>query len=76
MTGVQTCALPIWYQTGLRDLFDDPSLLDETGVPRVHGGAPARPGLFFIGYDVTLGGMLRQAAIESRRVARSVQGPG
>ena len=34
---------------------------------------PARPGLFFMGYDVTLGGMLRQVAIESRRVARAVR---
>jgi putative flavoprotein involved in K+ transport len=60
------------YGTGLADLFDDPALFDETGVPLVHGGAPARPGLFFVGYDVTLGGMLRQVALESRRVARSV----
>ncbi|WP_250038308.1 flavin-containing monooxygenase [Paractinoplanes maris] len=60
------------YGTGLRELFDDPALFDETGVPRVHGGAPARPGLYFVGYDVTLGGMLRQAALESRRVARAV----
>ncbi|MBM2619587.1 hypothetical protein JIG36_28990 [Actinoplanes sp. LDG1-06] len=59
------------YGTGLSDLFEDPSLLDDTGVPLVHGGAPARPGLYFVGYDVTLGGMLRQAAIESRRVARA-----
>ncbi|GIM91892.1 monooxygenase [Paractinoplanes toevensis] len=60
------------YGTGLGELFDDPSLFDDTGVPLVHGGAPARPGLFFMGYDVTLGGMLRQLALESRRVARSV----
>jgi NADPH-dependent glutamate synthase beta subunit-like oxidoreductase len=61
------------YETGLPALFEDPSLFDETGVPRVHGGAPARPGLFFLGYDVTLGGMLRQVAIESRRVARAIR---
>jgi putative flavoprotein involved in K+ transport len=61
------------YETGLRDLFDDASLFDETGVPRVHGGAEARPGLYFMGYDVTLGGMLRQVAIESRRVARAIR---
>ncbi|GAB2621959.1 monooxygenase [Paractinoplanes abujensis] len=60
------------YGTGLREMFDDPSLFDETGVPLVHGGAAARPGLYFMGYDVTLGGMLRQLAIESRRVARAV----
>lgn len=61
------------YGTGLGELFEDTSLFDETGVPLVHGGPAARPGLFFMGYDVTLGGMLRQLAIESRRVARSIQ---
>lgn len=60
------------YGTGLRELFDDPALFDETGVPLVHGGEPARPGLYFVGYDVTLGGMLRQVAIESRRAARAI----
>ncbi|MEU4221308.1 NAD(P)/FAD-dependent oxidoreductase [Actinoplanes sp. NPDC026623] len=60
------------YETGLRELFEDASLFDETGVPLVHGGAPARPGLYFTGYDVTLGGMLRQAAMESRVVARTI----
>ena len=69
----QTVIAATGYGTGLLDLFDDPSLFDETGVPRVHGGAPARPGLFFMGYDVTLGGMLRQVAIESRAVARTVR---
>lgn len=63
------------YTTGLHDLFDEPSLFDETGVPVVHGGEPALPGLFFLGYDVTLGGMLRQAGIEAEaaasRIARS-----
>jgi putative flavoprotein involved in K+ transport len=62
------------YATGLADLLDDPALLDDTGVPLVHGGAPARPGLYFVGYDVTLGGMLRQVAIEARRVARNFPG--
>ncbi|GAB7044045.1 MULTISPECIES: flavin-containing monooxygenase [Catenuloplanes] len=60
------------YGTGLRDLFDDAALFDETGVPHVHAGRPARPGLFFIGYDVTLGGLLRKVAIESRQVARRI----
>ena len=60
------------YGTGLRELFDDPALFDETGVPLVHGGRAARPGLFFTGYDVNLGGMLRQVAIDGRRIARAV----
>jgi putative flavoprotein involved in K+ transport len=60
------------YGTGLAGMFDDPALFDETGVPRVNGGAPARPGLYFVGYDVTLGGMLRQAAREARVLAREI----
>ena len=64
------------YRTGLPELFDDPSLLDEEGLPRVHGGAPARPGLYFMGYDVSIGGMLRQVAIESRRIAKAVRSNG
>ena len=64
------------YETGLGELFEDQSLFDETGVPLVHGGAPARPGLFFMGFNVTLGGMLRQVAIESRHVARAIQQNG
>nr|WP_308128961.1 NAD(P)/FAD-dependent oxidoreductase [Actinoplanes polyasparticus] len=60
------------YGSGLRELFEDPSLFDDTGVPHVHGGAPARPGLWFAGYDINLGGMLRQAGIEARQVARRI----
>jgi putative flavoprotein involved in K+ transport len=57
------------YGTGLTDLFEDPSLFDENGLPLVHRGEPARPGLYFVGYDVTLGGMLRQVAREASVVA-------
>ncbi|GIJ52317.1 monooxygenase [Virgisporangium aliadipatigenens] len=57
------------YVTGLNELFDDPSLFDADGMPLVHRGEAARPGLYFVGYDVTLGGMLRQVARESRIVA-------
>ncbi|MEV6638016.1 NAD(P)/FAD-dependent oxidoreductase [Actinoplanes sp. NPDC051470] len=60
------------YGTGLRELFADPALFDETGVPLVRGGPPARPGLYFIGYDVNLGGMLRQAGIEAKRLATRI----
>ncbi|MCO8270233.1 NAD(P)/FAD-dependent oxidoreductase [Actinoplanes sp. TRM 88003] len=60
------------YGSGLRDLFKDPSLFDPTGVPHVHGGPAARPGLYFTGYDVNLGGMLRQAGIDGRAVARTI----
>ena len=35
----------------------------------MHGGAPAAPGLFFLGYTVSLRGMLRDIAADARRVA-------
>lgn len=60
------------YETGLPSLFDDKTLLDEAGVPRIHGGRAARPGLYFIGYDVTLRGALFQIAAEARAIARAV----
>lgn len=60
------------YTTGLRELFKDSTLFDGDDLPVVHAGDPARPGLYFIGYDVTLGGMLRQIRIESKRVAERV----
>ncbi|GLZ01706.1 NAD(P)/FAD-dependent oxidoreductase [Actinoplanes sp. NBRC 103695] len=60
------------YGTGLRDLFDEPSLFDESGIPVVHGGEPALQGLYFMGYDVNLGGMLRQVGIEARTIASRI----
>ncbi|MCE0536161.1 NAD(P)/FAD-dependent oxidoreductase [Kineosporia rhizophila] len=60
------------YTTGLGELFDDATLFDSDGLPVAHAGVPARPGLYFIGYDVTLGGMLRQIRIEAQRVAQHV----
>ena len=47
-------------------------MLDERGMPRVHGGAAAAPGLFFVGYTVSLRGMLRDIAADARRVAPAV----
>ena len=47
-------------------------MLDQSGMPKVHGGAPAAPGLFFLGYTVSLRGMLRDIAAEARRVAPAV----
>ena len=47
-------------------------MLDNAGMPRVHGGAPAAPGLYFVGYTVSLRGMLRDIAADARRLAPSV----
>ena len=60
------------YRRGLETLAGHLGVLDETGLPRVHGGPPAAPGLFFLGYTVSLRGMLRDIAADARRVAPAV----
>jgi putative flavoprotein involved in K+ transport len=60
------------YHRGLRQLVGHLGVLDARGLPKVHGGPPAAPGLFFIGYTVSLRGMLRDIAADARRVAPTV----
>jgi len=60
------------YRRGLEKLVGELGVLDERGMPRVHGGAAAAPGLFFVGYTVSLRGMLRDIAADARRVAPAV----
>jgi putative flavoprotein involved in K+ transport len=60
------------YRRGLETMVGDLGVLDDGGMPRVHGGTPAAPGLFFVGYTVSLRGMLRDIAADARRVAPAV----
>jgi putative flavoprotein involved in K+ transport len=60
------------YRRGLESLAGHLGVLDESGLPRDHGGPPAAPGLFFLGYTVSLRGMLRDIAADARRVAPAV----
>jgi putative flavoprotein involved in K+ transport len=60
------------YRRGLGTMVGRLGVLDEGGLPRVHGGPPAAPGLFFLGYTVSLRGMLRDIAADARRVAPAV----
>ena len=60
------------YRRGLETLVGQLGVTDERGMPTVRGGLPAAPGLFFIGYAVSLRGMLRDIATEARRVAPAV----
>ena len=60
------------YRRGLEKMVGHLGVLDESGMPRVHGGPPAAPGLFFLGYTVSLRGMLRDIATDARRVAPAV----
>ncbi len=60
------------YRRGLEKLAGHLGVLDGSGMPRVHGGPPAAPGLFFLGYTVSLRGMLRDIAADARRVAAAL----
>ena len=59
------------FRTGLEPLVGHLGVLDERGVPLVHGAEELAeaPGLHFVGYDVTLGGMLRVIGGQARRLA-------
>jgi cation diffusion facilitator CzcD-associated flavoprotein CzcO len=60
------------YRRGLEKIVGELGVLDERGLPLVHGGAAAAPGLFFVGYTVSLRGMLRDIAADARRAAPAV----
>ena len=62
------------YRRGLENMVGHLGVLDEMGMPKVHGGPPAAPGLFFLGYTVSLRGMLRDIAAEARGLAVAVAG--
>jgi len=62
------------YRPGLERLVGDLGVLDERGVPLVHGAGehPDAPGLHFVGYEVLLGGAFRLAGIRAKQLARAV----
>src|SRR3954447_27041780 len=62
------------YRTGLEPLVGHLGVLDERGLPRVHGPAtlPDLPGLYFVGVTIELAGLLREIGLESRAVGRAL----
>ncbi|MEU6660568.1 NAD(P)/FAD-dependent oxidoreductase [Streptomyces sp. NPDC046821] len=62
------------YVRALENLVGHLGVLDETGRPATRGGRPHRsaPGLYFTGYTNPLSGMLRELALDARRIARAV----
>jgi putative flavoprotein involved in K+ transport len=66
------------YQQGLEVLAGHLGVVDGRGRPTGHGREPAAPGLYFTGYSNPITGMLRELAIDARRIARAVrrEGPG
>ena len=65
------------YRTGLPTLMNssivenEPTLFTTKGEPSARGGVESLPGLYFLGYTVSIGGTLRDIALESRRIARA-----
>lgn len=62
------------FRTGLQPLVGHLGVLDEEGVPLVHGAAEHAdaPGLHFVGYRMTLAGMLRVIGGQARDLARAI----
>jgi cation diffusion facilitator CzcD-associated flavoprotein CzcO len=59
------------FRTGLEPLVGHLGVLDEAGVPVVHGPDehPSAPGLHFVGYVVSLGGTLRLVGKQAEQLA-------
>lgn len=58
------------YRPGLDEFLPDwRAVCDEAGIPEVSGAPTALPGLYFCGQYVSPAGMLREIAIEARRIA-------
>ncbi|MET9148900.1 NAD(P)/FAD-dependent oxidoreductase [Streptomyces sp. NPDC004042] len=62
------------YSRGLEPLVGHLGVLDERGRPVVSGArAPAgAPGLYFTGFTNPISGMLRELALDARKIARAV----
>ncbi len=71
---VDAVVLATGYRPALDDfLVDWRSVCDGEGRPYVSGGTTALPGLYFCGFYVSPSGMLREAGLEAKRLARLVR---
>ncbi len=63
------------YRTGLREIIDDPeAILDDAGMPKAIGRESALSGLYFVGFEVRLVGLLFTAMVDARAVADRLAG--
>ncbi|UYQ62771.1 flavin-containing monooxygenase [Streptomyces peucetius] len=62
------------YRRALEGLVGHLGVLDEQGRPVVHGGRTPKqaPGLYFTGFTNPISGMLREMAIDARRIAKAL----
>ncbi|WFB07866.1 NAD(P)/FAD-dependent oxidoreductase [Streptomyces sp. LX-29] len=62
------------YERGLDRVVGHLGVLDSRGRPLAHGPRtiPAAPGLHFTGYTNPISGMLRELAIDARKIAKAI----
>lgn len=62
------------YRRGLEPLVGHLDVLDDRGRPVVHGPRtpPGAPGLYFTGFGNPISGVLREVAIDARRIGAAV----
>lgn len=61
------------YRVQLARLFHGcEGVLDAKGIPLVSGRATALPGLYFCGFHISIGGLLRQIGLEAQQIAREI----
>ncbi|MFH8929181.1 flavin-containing monooxygenase [Streptomyces pristinaespiralis] len=62
------------YRRGLEGMVGHLDVLDERGRPVVHGGRTPKqaPGLYFTGFTNPISGMLREMAIDARKIAKAL----
>ncbi|MFK4273630.1 NAD(P)/FAD-dependent oxidoreductase, partial [Streptomyces milbemycinicus] len=62
------------YRRGLEELVGHLGVLDDRGRPLPHGRRTLKsaPGLHFTGYTNPISGMLREMAIDARKIAKTI----
>jgi putative flavoprotein involved in K+ transport len=62
------------YRPALEPIVGHLGVLDETGMPRVHGATtlPDAPRLYFVGIKLELAGLLREIGLEARAVGQAL----
>jgi putative flavoprotein involved in K+ transport len=62
------------YRPDLEPLVGHLGVLDDRGMPRIHGASelPHLPGLHFVGVNIELAGLLREIGLEARAVGKAL----